>query len=344
MLDIGCGSGRVAAELTKVLDPAEGSYEGFDVMPASIAWCQKAIASRHPNFRFQLADIQNGQYNPTGRQAAAEYDFPYADSCFDTAIATSLFTHLRPFEAERYLAETGRVLRPGGRLLSTWFLINEEAEALLASGSAQARGGMQTGQRPPIRLDHVFTDSRGNEFRSPHAKTPEHLIAVDEKLVRAMLEAADLELIEIAYGRWPGAHHRASGGTGPDRRPSALIAGRDRWASWPASESRSPRPTRPPSRGRCGCGCASGRPGAPQPTLICSTLTPFPFWFAVTAIVVFIPLALIVSWFVKRQTVVLQGTSVMVLTISFWRYKILDEQIGAELGEVPIESSPAGCW
>ncbi len=78
-------------------------------------------------------------------------------------------------------------------------------------------------------------------------------------------------------------------------------------------------------------------PGAPQPTVICSTLTPFPFWVVVTAIVVFIPLALIASWFVKRQTVVLQGTSVMVLTISFWRYKILDEQIGAELGEVAIE-------
>lgn len=78
-------------------------------------------------------------------------------------------------------------------------------------------------------------------------------------------------------------------------------------------------------------------PGAPQPTVICSTLTPFPFWVVVTAIVVFIPLALIASWFVKRQTVVLQGTSVMVLTISFWRYKILDEQIGTELGAVPIE-------
>ncbi len=78
-------------------------------------------------------------------------------------------------------------------------------------------------------------------------------------------------------------------------------------------------------------------PGAPQPTLICSTLTPFPFWVVVTAIIIFLPLALIASWFVKRQTVVLQGTSVMVLTISFWRYKILDEQIGAELGEVAIE-------
>lgn len=225
VVDIGCGSGRVAAALTRVLDPARGgAYDGFDIQPDSIAWCQGAITKRHPSFRFQLADLRNAQYNPDGRVPASEYRFPFGDAQFDLALASSLFTHLRPFEGEHYLEEAGRVLRDGGHLFSTWFLINEEAELLLAAGRAPSRGTYQGRSRPPIRLDHTFTDERGNEFRSPHERTPEHLVAVSEELVRAQHERAGLEVVEVRYGPWPG---RADGRLGGQdlivsrRRPRA---------------------------------------------------------------------------------------------------------------------------
>lgn len=73
-------------------------------------------------------------------------------------------------------------------------------------------------------------------------------------------------------------------------------------------------------------------PGAPQPTLICSTLTPFPFWLVVASIIIFLPLALVVSFFVRRQAVIVEGESVLVLEISFWRYDVRGELVGFALG------------
>jgi len=210
VLDIGCGPGRVAAPLTRYLDPATGSYEGFDVMPASIKWCTKAITSRHPNFRFQVADLHNAQYNPKGRQRASEYVFPYGDESFDVALAASLFTHLQPFEGQRYLDEARRVLRPGGHLLSTWFLTNDETEELLEQGLATTPG-LFTAEAGPVKLTHSFTDERGNPFRSPAPDTPEHMIAIDEQLVREQHERAGLEIVEILYGTWPGRKAKPNG-------------------------------------------------------------------------------------------------------------------------------------
>jgi SAM-dependent methyltransferase len=202
VLDMGCGPGRTAAALTRHLD-ATGRYEGFDVMPKAIGWCEKAITPRFPNFRFQVADIHNGQYNPAGSQRAAEYVFPYGDGTFDVAVAVSLFTHLRPFEGERYLAEAGRTLRPGGRLVATWYLLNDDAEQALAAGSV-LRPGLFTEGRPPMRLEHHLTDEGGNPFRSYDPETPEYMIAVDENLVRTQYERAGLRIVEVIYGRWVG--------------------------------------------------------------------------------------------------------------------------------------------
>jgi cyclopropane fatty-acyl-phospholipid synthase-like methyltransferase len=56
VLDAGCGVGRVARHLTGYLT---GSYEGFDVVPKAIAWCQEAITPRYPQFRFTLAELHN---------------------------------------------------------------------------------------------------------------------------------------------------------------------------------------------------------------------------------------------------------------------------------------------
>jgi SAM-dependent methyltransferase len=202
VLDIGCGPGRVAAPLTRFLDPAQGgSYEGFDVMPRSVKWCQKAITSKHPSFRFQLADVHNAQYNQKGAQRADEYVFPYGDEVFDVALAASLFTHLQPFEGQRYLEEACRTLRPGRRLLSTWFLINDRVEELLRARRSAPAGSA-------LKLDRELTDDRGNRFRSQFPEVPEHMIAINEQAVRDQHERAGLEIVEILYGSWPAGPGR----------------------------------------------------------------------------------------------------------------------------------------
>ena len=85
VLDIGCGCGRIAVPLTRHLDSA-GCYEGFDIQPSAIKWCQKNITKRHPNFAFTLADIFNTTYNPQGRIAPIDYRFPYEGDRFDYVI------------------------------------------------------------------------------------------------------------------------------------------------------------------------------------------------------------------------------------------------------------------
>jgi ubiquinone/menaquinone biosynthesis C-methylase UbiE len=134
VLDVGCGAGRMAVPLTSFLT---GSYEGFDIVSAGVHWCQKRITTRFPTFRFQVVNVHNRRYNPRGRHRACDYRFPYDDRSFTFVIATSVFTHLLPEDTEHYLSEIRRVLRPGGRCVATFFLLNAESQARIRRGDSQ---------------------------------------------------------------------------------------------------------------------------------------------------------------------------------------------------------------
>ena len=120
------GIGRVAIPLTQYLDK-DVCYEGFDIVSSGIEWCQEKITWRYPNFHFELVDLHNSYYNPSGTASASDFRFPYEDGSFDFAFSTSVFTHMLPADVEHYLAEASRVLRLGGRLLATFLLLNEES-------------------------------------------------------------------------------------------------------------------------------------------------------------------------------------------------------------------------
>jgi len=185
VLDVGSGIGRMAIPLTRYL--REGEYEGFDIVPTGVAWCQEHITPRFPNFRFQLADIHNTHYNPTGRFRGNDYRFPYDDDSFDFVFLTSVFTHLLPDEVENYLKEIARVSRPGGRCLMTFFLLNEESLAL----------------RPRL-IDADFAYDFG-DYRVVDPEDPASAIAFRESFVRERISRFGLRLSEpIHYGSWCG--------------------------------------------------------------------------------------------------------------------------------------------
>jgi len=217
VLDIGCGPGRIAAQLTRRL--TTGSLEGFDVMPDSVQWARTQITPRHPRFRFQLADIQNPRYNAGGSVSVADYRFPYPDDDFDLAFASSVFTHPRPTETERYLRETARVLRPGGRNVSTFFLINAESEELVERESVHVAAA---GERRTRSFDYELIDSGGRRFRTSQPRVPEHRIGLYEEDVLSMHEEAGLEVIEIRHGHWCGREQT------PGRLGQDLIVSRAR--------------------------------------------------------------------------------------------------------------------
>ena len=91
---------------------------------------------RYPNFRFQVADVHNKEYNPKGTYKASEYEFPYKKASFDFVILSSAFTHILPDEVPNYLSEIERVMKPGGRAMITFFLLNRQSLKLIEAGKS----------------------------------------------------------------------------------------------------------------------------------------------------------------------------------------------------------------
>lgn len=185
VLDIGCGVGGKAIPLLDHLGP-EGSYCGFDIVPEWVHWCTRRISDRNPAFQFVVADINNGMYNPEGRFDASEYRFPYDPGAFDIAFATSVFTHLMPTEVDNYVKEAARVLRPGGRLLATFFLLDKVSLQRMRAGGTTIR----------------FRDHHSGCFISD-PNVPGLAVAYEAHTVRSLYANHGFQVVEpIRHGRW----------------------------------------------------------------------------------------------------------------------------------------------
>jgi len=192
VLEVGCGIGRMAVPLTSYLGE-EGYYEGIDIVPEGVEWCEKAITSRHPNFRFKLADVHNKQYNPTATLKASEYRFPYENGSFDFVFLASVFTHMLPEGINSYLSEIARVLRGGGRCLITFFLLNRDSLERMESGASI------------LNFKHDF-----GAYRVKERATREVAVAYPEGTIRSLYERYGLEIEEpIRYGEWSGRKRKA---------------------------------------------------------------------------------------------------------------------------------------
>jgi len=187
VLDIGCGCGRMAVPLTRHLNES-GSYEGFDIQPPGIHWCQEKVTPLYPNFRFQVADVYNKKYNPRGRFKSQDYRFPYEDDSFDFVFLTSVFTHMLRADMEHYTDEIVRVMKPDGRCLITCFLLNDESRSLIKDG------------RSTLTFDYVV------EHTAVHrTSVPEAAVAFDEEEMLNVLEDRGLSVDKpIRFGSWCG--------------------------------------------------------------------------------------------------------------------------------------------
>jgi len=185
VLDVGCGIGRMAAGLTGYLNE-KGHYDGFDIVKRGVVWCTRHIGRKHPNFRFSHSDVYNRAFNPTGKFTAAEYQFPYPPESFDYVFAYSVFTHMITEDLKNYTKEIARVLKPGGRCLITYFLLNDHS------------------------LDSIGRKTSALEFK-PYSKesqaisleTPEFALAYDERFLTTQYAKNGLTIQRpIHYGSW----------------------------------------------------------------------------------------------------------------------------------------------
>jgi SAM-dependent methyltransferase len=186
LLDIGSGIGNLAVGLTGYL---RGGYDGVEIHPEAVAWCQQVVTRHHPRFRFHRADLFSRAYNPYGRGIASAYSFPFADNEFDVVFLGSVFTHMLPDAVEHYVHEISRVLAPDGICVASYFLLNQDSRAGVDAG----RSFMSFSVEQPSRL-----------CRLHDAATPEAAVALDEAFVRRIHAEAGLQIRDIRRGGWWG--------------------------------------------------------------------------------------------------------------------------------------------
>jgi len=196
VLEVGCGVGRDAILLTEQLSD-DGSYTGVDIIKPSIEWCQGNIASRYTNFSFHYLDIHSQIHNPEGSVKTTEVRLPAEDGSIDRIILHSVFTHMFEDDIVHYLHEFARVLKPGGKVFASFFILDEEALVLLE----------QEKQKDP---DSVF---EGLDFKYEYGdgcyvqdlEQPEGAVAFTQEAFEWILKKGNMKLAcPVGKGFWCG--------------------------------------------------------------------------------------------------------------------------------------------
>ncbi len=184
VLDIGSGPGNLAIGLIGYL---QGTYDGIEIHPEAVAWCQHAITRRYPSFRFHPANLASRAYNPQGHVSASSYRFPFADRSFDFIFLGSVFTHMLPDAVQNYLHEIARVLAPHGTCVASYFLLNDETRAGVERGSSF----MSFDVRHPSELCRLHDEA-----------VPEAAVALEETYVRRVHDEVGLHIRDVRRGGW----------------------------------------------------------------------------------------------------------------------------------------------
>lgn len=100
------------------------------------------------------------------------------------AFASSLFTHLLPGAADHYVSEIARVLKPGGRAIVSFFLLDDS-----------------------VRLADPLVQPSFKHFPEEYYAVsdpahPESAIAYDLNVVSNAFNSRSLEVVRIERGSW----------------------------------------------------------------------------------------------------------------------------------------------
>ena len=192
VVDVGSGYGRFAHALIR--DGFRGEYFGFDILPRHVRWCREHLTRfAQPKVRFSHLDVENARYNPRGKIRGEEVVFPIEARSVDAILLASVFTHMYEDHIFRYLSEARRILKVGGRVMASFFLLDPTwAEAHAAGGTA-----------------YPMVHARSPHCRYANAEDPLFAIGYELDWLLARVEELGLALAEPPrLGQWakrPGA-------------------------------------------------------------------------------------------------------------------------------------------
>ena len=172
VLELGCGCGRNALSLSKFLGES-GTYVGQDVDVDMISWCEKNLQSK--NFHFYYADIFSKVYNPAGKPVDS-YVFPAETNSCSLIFAVSVFSHLLYKDFNHYISQCSRVLKVGGHLHITLFILDFMKNRLNDRWTFSHK------------LDNCYVEN---------LKFPEAAVAYELNMVENILSSHNLQIAEI---------------------------------------------------------------------------------------------------------------------------------------------------
>lgn len=120
ILDIGCGVGRLATGLIRVLGNI--NYIGLDIDQKSINWCNRYISKENPTFKFKLINAYNERYNPKGIKIDEKFQFDIVSESIDFVYLFSVFSHMIVEDMKIYLGDISRILKSNGKVFFTTFV------------------------------------------------------------------------------------------------------------------------------------------------------------------------------------------------------------------------------
>lgn len=185
VVDVGCGLGRMARPLQHFLDE-RARYFGVDVSRSSIDWCQRHVVNGDPRFGFAHLDAFHPLYNDGGAVLLEKADLQVLPRPVDFVMMVSVFTHLSEPMITRYLAETYAMLRKGGRLFATFFLVNDENRDAV-----------------PYSPRYPFLPATGSAIHHLADDTLLAAVAVEEEwLLKHAIETVGYSLFNRRRGHW----------------------------------------------------------------------------------------------------------------------------------------------
>jgi ubiquinone/menaquinone biosynthesis C-methylase UbiE len=106
LVDVGCGSGRLAVRLSDYL---LGEYVGTDILPRLLDYARRTVG--RPDWRFEHVE---------------GLTLPVADHSVDMVCFFSVFTHLLHEEIYVYLRESARAVKQGGTVVFSFLDFGNE--------------------------------------------------------------------------------------------------------------------------------------------------------------------------------------------------------------------------
>ncbi len=145
IVEFGCGTGRLAAEVLQALAPPDAHYLGIDISATMVALARERLQPFADRARVM--------------QGNGELRVEVGDASFDRFLCTYVLDLLSPEDARALLNEARRVLKPGGLLGMTSLSANASGVAGLVSRLWYAVFSLSpklTGGCRPVRISALF--------------------------------------------------------------------------------------------------------------------------------------------------------------------------------------------